>query len=143
MMMTKLIIPCLYSYHWYLIAVTNPKYCISQGFPKKKCRVFLLDSLGTVPISRLNLVAEFLRATVNVQGLEFNKPHRSRLQVPQQSNYSDCGLYVLFFIQTLLHKQNRLLNTTSVSVSRLKKKPNDMLYSLFCILGYLERNDVE
>ncbi|KAI8882974.1 cysteine proteinase [Backusella circina FSU 941] len=112
------LIPVCEGNHWYLIAVTNIKHCTSKAKCSKKCRIFLLDSLNMVSTTRLNLITDFLKATAQANGLEFKQPITSRLHVPQQNNSYDCGLYVLYFIKTIIGKQNRMLKNTSNELKR-------------------------
>ncbi|KAM3718911.1 Proteasome subunit [Dirofilaria immitis] len=128
------VVPIVEDIHWYLAIITYPRYSIvnrteiangkendiEKVMPKRlrKTRIILLDSLAdatdmkrklTVPVLREYLVCEYedKRKLKDGDTKYFAKELIEKIvpfPVPQQRNYTDCGLFLLKFAECFLLK---------------------------------------
>ncbi|VDK67032.1 unnamed protein product [Litomosoides sigmodontis] len=127
-----IIVPIVEDIHWYLAIITFPRYSIVNHAPEttnckkgdtlpkrlRKTYIILLDSLAdandmkrklTVPVLREYLVCEYedKRKLKDGDTKYFAKELIEKIvpfPVPQQRNYTDCGLFLLKFAECFLLK---------------------------------------
>uniref|UniRef100_A0A915PSV9 Ubiquitin-like protease family profile domain-containing protein n=1 Tax=Setaria digitata TaxID=48799 RepID=A0A915PSV9_9BILA len=123
------LIPIVEDIHWYLAIITYPRFSIVSRVPEvtsddfiprrlRKTYIILLDSLAdatdmkrklTVPVLREYLVCEYddKRKVKDGDTKYFAKELVEKIvpfPVPQQRNYTDCGLFLLKFAECFLLK---------------------------------------
>ncbi|EFO27069.1 Ulp1 protease [Loa loa] len=127
-----IVVPIVEDIHWYLAIITFPRYSIVNRVPEttnhkensvipkslRKTCIILLDSLAdaadmkrklTVPVLREYLVCEYedKRKLKDGNTKYFAKELIEKIvpfPVPQQRNYTDCGLFLLKFAECFLLK---------------------------------------
>ncbi|KAL3994849.1 Ulp1 protease family C-terminal catalytic domain protein [Acanthocheilonema viteae] len=126
-----IVVPIVEDIHWYLAIITFPRYsivnrvpettnCKNDALPKRlrKTCIILLDSLAdatdmkrklTVPVLREYLVCEYedKRKLKDGDTKYFAKELIEKIvpfPIPQQRNYTDCGLFLLKFAECFLLK---------------------------------------
>ncbi|CAG9540617.1 unnamed protein product [Cercopithifilaria johnstoni] len=127
-----IVVPIVEDIHWYLAIITFPRYSIVNRVPEtanckeddalpkrlRKTCIIVLDSLAdatdmkrklTVPVLREYLVCEYedKRKLKDGDTKYFAKELIEKIvpfPVPQQRNYTDCGLFLLKFAECFLLK---------------------------------------
>lgn len=108
-------IPVNYSFHWSLIVICNPGAAILEDGNQSKTPCILhMDSLNGTHGNLSKLIQSYLWEewrerhmaddTSSVTAEKFyNMPFIS-LEVPQQNNYHDCGLFLLHYVEMFLRQ---------------------------------------
>ncbi|KAI7872215.1 hypothetical protein BDF14DRAFT_1757908 [Spinellus fusiger] len=106
------IIPVNERSHWYLMIACNIDRCIpskvtgsndDEEAPHAEPYIFSLDSLGCTRSRNLEHFSNYLQyeaeSRLGISKSEFIKPTLISSNVPKQTNGTDCGLFLLHFVQ--------------------------------------------
>ncbi|MCO5586474.1 hypothetical protein L7F22_040414 [Adiantum nelumboides] len=117
-----LFIPIMQSAHWSLVIICHPGYssagCSNQGFEAPT--IWHLDSLEGCHTSVEEPIRSYLveawreRNSHNEDAESFLTWKFVALKVPQQTNYSDCGLFLLHYVE-LYVKEVLEKNSTDIA----------------------------
>lgn len=108
-------IPVNYSYHWSLIIICNPGAAILEDGNQSKTPCILhMDSLNGTHGNLSKLIQSYLWEewrerhmaddTSFVTAEKFYNMAFISLEVPQQNNYHDCGLFLLHYVEMFLRQ---------------------------------------
>ncbi|KAF9065511.1 hypothetical protein BDP27DRAFT_1424819 [Rhodocollybia butyracea] len=86
----------------------------TPGLEQAETLILIMDSLGNSQARAVEILGKYLQ----IQGEEKNtgnlkRPSSRVLQVPQQPNYMDCGVYLLHFVQVFVEKVEHLINVSN------------------------------
>lgn len=108
-------IPICDHVHWTLCIVCFPRNSGVLGCGDETARIEYCDSLGTINTSALSLIRNYLRLRWNVEnpnaGPKVFIPRtipEHLADLPKQSNNSDCGVYMLCYIEKFLETMPEL-----------------------------------
>ncbi|OAD75918.1 hypothetical protein PHYBLDRAFT_158172 [Phycomyces blakesleeanus NRRL 1555(-)] len=109
-----LVIPVNESYHWFLMIVFNVDQCIARSECDRVPHIYMLDSMGGkrshCQKSLAKYIAHEAQSKHGVPESDFLAPRRSSPKVPMQNNGSDCGLYLIHFVEIFLKDPQRCQN---------------------------------
>ena len=130
-----LIVPVNRSKHWFLLIVCNhsrvpdangPSNAVSLEVEKRPC-ILLMDSLGAVRSGGRNKLTDPLRKLLKAEWTERGGPQKNflltdipdrRVQVTEQDNYYDCGLYLLQYVELFLKDPVAVLSSETNDFKR-------------------------
>lgn len=120
----------IFSFHWFLAVIDNPRGCISNGLTnctaesmneankdevlEDVTKIYIIDSLGSKYKHRtIRLLKKYfiyllstslllLESISKNQLTDKNKILGRHLQVPCQKNYVDCGVFLLHYVEKIL-----------------------------------------
>ncbi|KAI9030977.1 hypothetical protein CLU79DRAFT_364209 [Phycomyces nitens] len=116
-----LVIPVNESNHWFLMIVFNVDQCLHHSHENREPHIYVLDSMGGKRVHCQRLLVKYMAyeayARHGVSGRDFVYPKHSNPSVPLQNNGSDCGLYLIHFVEMFLKDPQKCQSLLDVSKS--------------------------